>query len=431
MKAGNSFKEYVEKLKKEKIKNIKKIQIDLHGSLSATGKGHGTHRAIAMVVMGVAPHKCDSDFLLNMFEKENDSYELKFQNKIITIKEQDISFRPLSEAQNFPYANTLVIKLLDSKKSIVIEKEYYSIGGGFIKCKDEKEPKRNKPKYLYSNFNELRAIIEEKNISLAQVILENEMAITGSSKKEIYKDLKQIIKAMIKSVENGLKTKQTVLPGDIKLQRRAKEVYDSVKLKKHILNKHIIYLNSYALAASEENAAGKIVVTAPTSGSSGLIPGIIYFLIHQLKESEKNIIKSMLCAAAISFIARENASIAGAEVGCQGEVGVAAAMGAALMASINNEPINIIESSATIALEHFLGLTCDPIGGYVQIPCIERNAIGALQSYNSYTLASCKHHNILRFDEVVKTMLQTGKDMNSKYKETAKGGLAVYTSIKC
>lgn len=431
MKIGNSFKSYIESLPENKVDTVSSIKIKLHGSLSATGKGHGTHRAVSAGIMGITPENCDTDYLLLIFENNDDSYKLNFNKKTISLNYDDICFCPITESINFPYANTLIIQLLDNEESIIIEKEYYSIGGGFIKCKDEVEPQKGKPKYLYSNFNELRSIVEQENISLTDIMIENEMAITGISKNEIFRKLKKIVSAMIDSVENGLEAEDMILPGHIQLKRRAKEVHDSAHSKKHIMNRYLIYLNSYALAASEENAAGKIVVTAPTSGSSGLIPGIIYFLNHQMHETKKDITKGMLGAAAISFIARANASIAGAEVGCQGEVGVAAAMGAALMAVVNHENINIIESSATIALEHLLGLTCDPVGGYVQIPCIERNASGALEGYNAYYLAFSKHRNIISFDEVVQTMLETGKDMNSKYKETAKGGLATITSIRC
>ncbi|MEA1916984.1 MAG: L-serine ammonia-lyase [Campylobacterota bacterium] len=431
MKAGNRFRAYVESLDSSVLKNISKLKIELHGSLSATGKGHGTHRAITAGVMGMTPELCNPDEVLELFTKANKIYNIKFKNFSVEFQESDICFCPILDSVNFPFANTLILKLQDSSSNTLVEKEYYSIGGGFITCKDEQEPARGEAKYLYSNFSELREIVERKNISLSQIMVENEMAITGLSFEEIKAKLKSLVDVMLKSVKNGLKSKEEFLPGSLMLRRRAKEVYNSASSKKHIMNKYLIYLNSYALAASEENAAGKIVVTAPTSGSSGLIPAIMYFLKHNMGEKKMAIVEAILAASAVGFVAKTNASIAGAEVGCQGEIGVAAAMGAALMASINKEPIHIVESSATIALEHQLGLTCDPIGGYVQVPCIERNAAGALEGYNSYFLAFSQHKNILSFDEVVQTMLETGRDMNSKYKETAKGGLATIASVRC
>jgi L-serine dehydratase len=430
MRAGNDFYDSVISLDKSVLNKALHVKIYLHGSLSATGLGHGTHRAVVAGINNIRADKCNAKDVLDIFEN-SDLYELDFKLKKIAMHKDDIVFCDIEQSSNFPYANTLIIELLDNENNILLQKEYYSIGGGFIKIKDESEPTRNEPTYKYSNFDELKKILREKNITLSQLAIENEMSITGKSYDEIYHKLKKIVHVMIDSVENGLEAKDSILPGKLNLKRHAKDVYDSAHLRKHIMNRYLIYLNSYALAASEENAAGKIVVTAPTSGSSGLIPALIYFLRHHLQESMKSIIEGMLAASLISFIARENASIAGAEVGCQGEVGVAAAMGAALMASVNHESIEIVENSATIALEHFLGLTCDPIGGYVQIPCIERNAVGAMQSYNAYYLAFSSHDKKLSFDEVVQTMLETGKDMNSKYKETAKGGLATIASIRC
>ena len=187
MKAGNHFKKYVESLKDGSLEKIFKIKIELYGLLSATGRGHGTHRAVAGGVMGMTPQECDLDVLLDLLEREDDKYELSFKNKRVTLQECDICFCSLEKSLNFPYANTLIIKLLDRANNIVIEKEYYPLGGGFIKCKDESEEKRNKQKYLYKNFEELKVIVEEQNILFADVMIENEMAITGESKENIYK----------------------------------------------------------------------------------------------------------------------------------------------------------------------------------------------------------------------------------------------------
>ncbi len=432
LKIGYSFHKEAAGFSSKIVDKAMKIRVELHGSLSATGRGHGTLRAVVGGLLGMTPESCDPDLLLSIFEKKDETYKIKIADKVISLCEKDVVFSPLKEAMKFPYANTMIIKLLDIKNKIIIEKEYYSVGGGFIECKGEIIKKnKNKPKYEYSNFNELKEICKRENLSLSDLVLQNEMKITGDSEKEINKKLKKIIDVMLSSVENGLNSKQKVLPGSIGLKREAKHVLKSAKKMKFLTTKHLTKLNSYALAASEENASGRIVVTAPTSGSSGVIPSVVYYLNNNLKISKKNIIRGMMTASAIAFIAKANASIAGADVGCQGEVGVASAMLGALIGSIENSSIDVIEASATIALEHFLGLTCDPVGGYVQVPCIERNAVGAVAGYNAFILAHSQLKKTVTFDDVVKTMLETGRDMNEKYRETAKGGLAIYAANSC
>jgi L-serine dehydratase len=259
---------------------------------------------------------------------------------------------------------------------------------------------------------------------------QNEKDITGATDLEITQKFKNLINVMLDSVEHGL-TAEGVLPGPIKLQRKAHKLYEKANNMHHSPDRFLILLNAYSLAASEENAAGHIVVTAPTSGSAGVLPGVIYLLKHHHQKLIKTLIDSMMVAGVIGLIARHNASISGAEVGCQGEIGVASAMGAALLSwSDGHMTTRRIENAAEIALEHHLGMTCDPIDGYVQIPCIERNAIGAVTSYNSYLIASIGEPNTqkIRFDEVVQTMLETGQDMHHKYKETSVGGLATCTT---
>jgi L-serine dehydratase len=232
---------------------------------------------------------------------------------------------------------------------------------------------------------------------------------------------------MIDAVNRGINSEGT-LPGPIKLSRKAPLLYlRAGKMADSSPERFLAFLDAYSLAASEENAAGHLVVTAPTSGASGVVPGIVYLLKHHYFVLNRQIAEGLMTAAAIGFIAKHNASISGAEVGCQGEIGVAAAMAAGLTAYINGLSMDVVENAAEIALEHHLGMTCDPIDGYVQIPCIERNAVGAITAYNSYILASIgdPHKHKISFDEVVAAMLETGRDMSHKYKETAQGGLAV------
>ena len=315
---------------------------------------------------------------------------------------------------------------LKEKDNILLEKEYYSCGGGFMKCKDNPPPDRGSPVYVYSNMSELKQILIKENISLVDVLLSNEEAIMKTSKEEIYFHLEEILNVMERAVEKGLNSKG-LLPGPIGLERKAHTIYEiAISNVLDVPDNFLVMLDACALAVSEENAAGQKSVTAPTSGSCGVIPAIIYILKHHFNIDKKHILDGLIVSAGIGFLAKHNASISGAEVGCQGEIGVACSMGAALVAQVDGAKIDTIESAAEIALEHQLGLTCDPIGGYVQIPCIERNAVGAVEAYNAYILASAgdPKKQKISFDQVVHVMYETGKDMCSKYKETSKGGLA-------
>lgn len=430
MKAGYDFLCSINRLNFSRFKKADRIDVFLFGSLSSTGKGHGTDRSVTAGLLGSVPESCDPDFLCNLLNCSEAVYQIKVNDHIIDFTEKNIHFD--RDIHSFPYQNTLKICLSFGNETL-FEKEYYSIGGGFLKIKGEKDICCSKPVYKYENMREFKKQIQKHRIGLSQLVMENEQAMSGLDEKAVYKKLMYIIDTMIRSVKIGLHT-EGLLPGPIKLQRKAGFLYNKVKSSKneHLSDQFLICLNAYSMAAAEENAAGRQVVTAPTSGSAGVIPGIIYLLHKHFHFSRKKLCEGMLAAAVIGFIARHNASISGAEVGCQGEIGVASAMAAALLSHLNGFPIEIIENAAEIALEHQLGMTCDPVGGYVQIPCIERNAVGAVNAYNAYLLASSGDvkKQKLNFDEVVEAMLETGKDMSSKYKETSKGGLAV-CSISC
>jgi L-serine dehydratase len=324
-----------------------------------------------------------------------------------------------------PYQNTLRFRLAVGEE-ILLEREYYSIGGGFIQCKGEDEPERPKPPYPYGNMNELRKLLRKSDLTLREVMLQNEEALTGKSQVEILAGIDAVVAAMCQAVEKGLDT-DGLLPGPIGLMRKAPVLFKNAARMKRETGRSLARLNAYAHAASEENAAGRIVVTAPTSGSAGVMPGVIYLMKKHFDFTAEQFRDGMLAAAAIAFIAKHNASIAGAEVGCQGEIGVASSMAAALIAYASGLPMKQVENAAEIALEHQLGMTCDPVGGYVQIPCIERNAVGAVQAMNAFILAKAGDpaRQKVTFDEVVEAMMETGQDMCTKYKETAKGGLAV------
>ena len=430
MNAALHFRDRIKELPKQQIDRATHIKVHLYGSLSATGKGHGTDRAILAGLMGQSPAKCDVDQILSFFSKEDDIYDIKIDGKILLFDYSSFCFDEIHHL--FPYSNTMILQLFANDK-LILSGEYYSIGGGFIICKGEEVKEKPMPPHPYSNMNELKRLVETKNISLTDLLIENEMAISGRSREEIFSGLYKIIEVMENSVMKGVHT-EGVLPGSLKLHRKAPALYRIAEEEEiiDVPDRFLIYLDCYALAAIEENAAGHLVVTAPTSGSSGVIPGIICLMKHYFKTDESLICEGLLAAGAIGFIAKHNASISGAEVGCQGEVGVAAAMGAAMIAQIDRCSIKVIENAAEIALEHQLGLTCDPMGGYVQIPCIERNAVAAVEAYNAYLLAAAgdPEKQKISFDQVVEVMLQTGKDMCLKYKETSKGGLAL-CDIEC
>lgn len=427
MRAAYHFLKAAEHLPDEKRRHANKIEVHLYGSLSATGRGHVTDHAVTAGLLGWQPETCDSEKFLKLFPLRYTVYQIKIKDISIPFRAGDIHFDKIKH--QFPYQNTLILKLY-AGSHVIMKKEYYSTGGGFIKCKGEKNTVRAAPVYPYSNMSELIAILARKKIGLDELILRNEEAITGRDRDSIFDQLETIVSVMLEVVEGGLHI-EGILPGPIGLARKAHSLYKRQHLPEHILDRFLVSLNAYAMAASEQNASYRKVVTAPTLGSAGVIPGILYLLKHHFDTPRPLLYEGLLAAAAVGFIVKHNASISGAEVGCQGEIGVASAMGAALLAYINRHNIHVVANAAEIALEHHLGLTCDPIGGYVQIPCIERNAVGAVHAYNAYILATVgdPKKQKINFDQVVKAMLETGLDMSTKYKETSEGGLAKCAAI--
>jgi L-serine dehydratase len=426
MKAARGFREAIQTLDGTPDFAKAAIDVSLYGSLSLTGEGHGTHKAVLGGLLGWTPETCDANQLLSLLNGRDtgyERYELPFDQGAISFSAENIHFEGTDPL--LPYQNTLRFRLAVADE-ILLEREYYSIGGGFIKCKGEDEPDRPEPPYPYRNMNELREILRKSNLSLREVMLHNEEALTGQPLAVILAGIDALIDAMCKAVEKGLAT-DGLLPGPIELMRKAPVLFKNSDRMKRETGRSLALLNAYAHAASEENAAGRIVVTAPTSGSAGVLPGVIYLMKQHFDFTADQFRDGMLAAAAIASIAKHNASIAGAEVGCQGEVGVASSMAAALIANASGLPMKQVENAAEIALEHQLGMTCDPVGGYVQIPCIERNAVGAVQAVNAFILADAGDpaRQKVTFDEVIEAMMETGKDMCTKYKETAKGGLAV------
>lgn len=423
MRAGHHFLGLLRKLDGDSLAAGKAIEVRLFGSLSATGKGHGTDRAVIAGLLGQKPETCSASFLDSLLTVPGETHTLTARGQSFEISADSVIFD--AESHGFPCSNTLVIRLL-GRGAPVLEQEYYSVGGGFLQWKGWTPPEKGKPLYPYSTMGELRSLCKEYRMSIPEIILENERTISGTTVAQILTGLDHVLEAIENSVKRGLHA-QGSLPGPMGLQRRAANLLAKASGVRRPEVAFMIRLSAWAIAAAEENAAGHRIVTAPTAGSAGVLPALVYALKHHFNFTHDQLREGLLAAAAIGFLCRHNASIAGAEVGCQGEIGVASSMGAALVAQAFGLSPEAVESAAEIAMEHHLGLTCDPVGGYVQVPCIERCAMGAAQAYTAVLLAGVETHRkkAVSFDRVVRAMAETGRDMSSKYKETSKGGLAV------
>src|SRR4029434_926370 len=328
---------------------------------------------------------------------------------------------------DFPHPNTMTCKLL-AGETVLLEQEYYSVGGGFIEWKGYTPPKKGQPKYPYATMAEFLKHAKDNKLSFADVAMANEVSVSGKSEAEINAFLDKISTAMVNIVKSGLAAPSATLPGPIKLKTKAGEVYKRAMEDEYEKQRGIGVVSAYALAGSEENGRGHLVVTAPTGGSAGVIPAVLYALGEGgRKLPPEKIRNGLLAAAAIGYLCQHNATLSGAEGGCQAEIGVASAMGAALAATAHDASPRVVENAAESALEHHLGMTCDPVAGYVQVPCVERCAFGAVKGWTAYAIASneVETRHRVDLDSTITAMAQTAKDMNSKYKETSEAGLAV------
>jgi L-serine dehydratase len=400
------------------------LKVHLYGSLSATGKGHGTERASLAGLIGKEPATVDPLFLDEMKEKPNQSYPLKLGDKTFNLSLADIIYD--APKGNFPHPNTMTCKLMAGDKAIY-EQEYYSVGGGFIEWKGYTPPKKGKPKYPYATMKELRKHAEDNKLSIAQVMMANEVAVSGKTEEQINAFLDKIAGAMLATVKSGLSIKEGVLPGPIKLQSKAATVWERAQDDKYESDRAIALVSACALAGSEENARGHLVITAPTGGSAGVMPAIVYALVESKRKLPmEKVREGLLAGAAIGYLCKHNATLAGAEGGCQSEIGVASAMSAAFIAQVMDSSPQVLENAAESALEHHLGMTCDPVAGYVQVPCIERCAFGAVKAWTAFMIATneiASRHRV-DLDTTIKTLAETGRDMSTKYKETSEAGLA-------
>jgi L-serine dehydratase len=424
MRITYDFYQRCTKLPADQLSKATGLKVHLFGSLSATGKGHGTERAALAGLLGKEPATVDPLFLDEMKENPNQTYPLKLGDKTFNLSLADVVYD--ATKGNFPHANTMTCKLMAGDKPI-FELEYYSVGGGFIEWKGYTPPKKGAPKYPYATMKELRQHAEKNNLSIAQVIMANEIAVSGKTEEQVNAFLDKIANAMLATVKSGLSVKEGVLPGPIKLQSKAATVWQRAQDDKYEADKALGLLSACALAASEENARGHLVITAPTGGSAGVMPAVVYGLVNGKKQVPvEKIREGLLAGLAIGYLCKHNATLAAAEGGCQSEIGVASAMAAAMLAQVLDSSPQVIENAAESALEHHLGMTCDPVAGYVQVPCIERCAFGAVKAWTACMIATneiASRHRV-DLDTTIKTLADTGKDMSAKYKETSEAGLA-------
>lgn len=411
-----------------------RIRVQLFGSLGATGKGHGSDTAILLGLSGERPESVDVDAV------EQHLQQIRETGKLRTTSGHTLAFDESSDLvmhrrKSLPYhPNGMVFEATHASGDLLMKRSYYSVGGGFVV--DEHAAANASPiiedetplPYPFTTGAELLALTETHGLSIAALMLENER--TWRTETEIKDQLLSIWHVMQACVARGCKT-GGVLPGGMKVKRRAADLYQSLSSTPEASLKDPLtimdWVNLYALAVNEENAAGGRVVTAPTNGAAGIIPAVMHYY-HRFVSgaNDEGIVDFLLTAGAIGILYKENASISGAEVGCQGEVGSACSMAAAGLVAVSGGSNAQIENAAEIAMEHNLGLTCDPVGGLVQVPCIERNAMASIKAINAARMAlRGDGHHFVSLDKVIKTMRETGADMKTKYKETARGGLAV------
>ncbi|CAA0122044.1 L-serine dehydratase TdcG [BD1-7 clade bacterium] len=409
-----------------------RIQVTLKGSLAYTGHGHATDTAILLGLHGYqAPDLADTDIaaLKPELEKTKKLPVSDTLHRDIKFDLQDNLVFDLGPALS-QHPNGMIFQLLDSHGHVIAHKTYFSIGGGFISTLEEIDAVEapiqmhdEQPcPYPFIHASEMLKMADESGLSIADMKRANE--VSYSSAENVSACLGDIWRAMRNCIERGLKA-QGILPGGLEVERRAGQLLNAIAEEPGYMALND-YLCAYAMAVNEENAAGHGVVTAPTNGAAGVIPSVLHYMVTHQEVSERAIEDFLLTAAAIGGVIKHNSSISGAEVGCQGEVGSAAAMAAAGLCAILGGTPSQIENAAEIALEHHLGMTCDPVKGLVQVPCIERNGFGAIKAFAAASLAKKgTGHHIMPLDACISAMKQTGYEMSEKYKETSTGGLAV------
>ncbi|MER5659457.1 L-serine ammonia-lyase [Streptomyces mirabilis] len=418
----------------ELLDSVVSVRAELYGSLGATGHGHGTPKAVLLGLEGASPRTVDVEGADDRVE------QIKSSGRLSLLGTHEISFSfaddlVLHRRKALPYhANGMTVFAYDASGALVLEKTYYSVGGGFVVDEDAVGEDRIKLddtvlKYPFRTGDELLRLTKETGLSISALMLENERA--WRTEEEIREGLLAIWRVMQACVSRGM-SREGILPGGLKVRRRAAVSARQLRAEGDALAHAMEWITLYAMAVNEENAAGGRVVTAPTNGAAGIIPAVLHYYINFIPGADEDgVVRFLLAAGAIGMLFKENASISGAEVGCQGEVGSACSMAAGALAEVLGGSPEQVENAAEIGMEHNLGLTCDPVGGLVQIPCIERNGMAAVKAVTAARMAMRGDgtHKV-SLDKVIKTMKETGADMSVKYKETARGGLAV-NIIEC
>jgi L-serine dehydratase len=425
MRITYDFYQRCTKLPADQLAKATSLKVHLYGSLSATGKGHGTERAALAGIIGKEPATIDPLFLDELRDKPDQTFKVTLGGRSFDESLKDIVYD--APKGNFPHPNTMTCKLM-AGDTVLLEQEYYSVGGGFIEWKGYEPPKKGQPKYPYSTMKELLDHAQQNKLSVAQIAMANEVAVSGKTEAEVNAFIDKVTTAMVNIVKTGLKMPTSTLPGPIKLKTKAGEVYKRAMDDKYAGQRGVGVVAAYALAGSEENARGHLVVTAPTGGSAGVMPALVYSVGEGGRHlPQQKIREGMLAAAVVGYLCKHNATLAGAEGGCQAEIGVASAMGAAFLAQAHDFEPQVVANAAESSLEHHLGMTCDPVAGYVQLPCIERCSYGAVKAWTGFLIASNEipANRRVDFDTTVNAMALTAREMNTKYKETSEGGLAV------
>jgi L-serine dehydratase len=415
------------------LSQIERVEVELQGSLALTGKGHATPKAVMLGLSGVEPETLDSDEADRMVER------IGYSKRLSLLGELEISFDPERDII-FAYdvmpklhPNGMKLSAFDASVEIIAEQTYYSTGGGFIATErqlrtpaanDRIASTRSVP-FPFNSGDELLAFCASENASVEDIVYANEDAMRP--RVETYARLDRVTSVMTACIDRGL-LREGVLPGALKVTRRAPAIWRQLQAHPNANEPERLFdwLNVYAMAVNEENAAGGQVVTAPTNGAAGILPSILRHYCLTSSNPKRDARRFLVTAGGVGLLYKQRASISGAEMGCQGEVGVACSMAGAGLAAVWGASPQQVANAAEIGMEHNLGLTCDPVGGLVQVPCIERNAVGAVKAVNAARLAlHSSEPSKVSLDQVIETMRQTGIDMSSKYKETSQGGLAV------
>lgn len=411
------------------LETTARVEVQLYGSLALTGAGHGTDKAVLLGLEGETPEEVDPQAIDSRVEAIRSRATLRLLAKRPIAFQASTDLLALRDETLPFHTNGMRFLACDAQGQQLLDEVYYSVGGGFVVDGDGQSiqpalPASGTPPFPCSSGEDLLRMGEESGLSVSEMTLQNELC--WRSREQVFAGLLRIWQVMQECVQRGCRNEGT-LPGGLQVRRRAPDLFRRSQSAKEDDLSHLDWIDVFALAVSEENAAGGRVVTAPTNGAAGIIPAVLHYYVRFCAgANDEQIVRYLLTAGAIAMLFKAKASLSGAEVGCQGEVGVACSMAAAALTEVQGGTVAQVEQAAEIGMEHNLGLTCDPVGGLVQVPCIERNAMAAVAAVNASRLAlhGDGRHRV-SLDNAIKTMRETGADMSLKYKETSQGGLAL------